>query len=81
MLTYHHFQALTQTCFAHCTRIFDIHNQNYAPQISGTDAVTKTSAVLKDGLDAATEIEVWNLGLAIIRETSLSKRLVLYSQR
>lgn len=70
-----------QTHFAPCTMIFDVHSRNYAPQISNTDAVTKTSAILKSGLDAAQEIEAWNAGLAVISETSLSKKLASYPQR
>jgi O-methyltransferase involved in polyketide biosynthesis len=70
-----------QTRFAPCTMIFDVHSRNYAPQISKTDAVTKTSAVLKSGLDSAQEIEAWNAGLTAVSESSLSQKLALYPQR
>lgn len=70
-----------QSHFAPCTMIFDVHSRNYAPQIRNTDAVSKTSAILKSGLDSAQEIEAWNTGLTVISETSLSKKLALYPQR
>ncbi len=70
-----------QSHFAPCTITFDVHSRNYAPQISNTDAVSKTRAILKSGLDSAQEIEAWNIGLTIISETSLSKKLTLYPQR
>lgn len=70
-----------QSHFAPCTMIFDVHSRNYAPQISSTDAVTKTSAILKSGLDSAQEIEGWNKGLIVISETSLANKLALYPQR
>lgn len=68
-------------CFAPVEMIFDVHSRGYAPSIKTTDAVTRTSAVLKSGLDHAKEIETWTPGIKVISETSLSEKLALYPQR
>jgi O-methyltransferase involved in polyketide biosynthesis len=68
-------------CFAPVEMIFDVHSRGYASSIKTTDAVTRTSAVLKSGLDQAKEIETWTPGIKIISETSLSEKLALYPQR
>jgi methyltransferase (TIGR00027 family) len=68
-------------CFAPVEMIFDVHSRGYAPSIQKTDAVTRTSAVLKSGLDHAKEIETWTPGIKVISETSLSEKLTLYPQR
>jgi O-methyltransferase involved in polyketide biosynthesis len=70
-----------QRYFAPVEIILDVHSRNYAPNLKKTDAVTRTSAVLKSGLDNAKEIEAWTPGIKVISETSLSERLALYPQR
>jgi O-methyltransferase involved in polyketide biosynthesis len=68
-------------CFAPVEMIFDVHSRGYAPSVKTTDAVTRTSAVLKSGLDSAKEIETWTPGIKVLSETSLSEKLALYPQR
>jgi O-methyltransferase involved in polyketide biosynthesis len=70
-----------QCCFAPVEMIFDVHSRGYASSIKTTDAVTRTSAVLKSGLDSGKEIETWTPGIKLINETSLSEKLTLYPQR
>jgi O-methyltransferase involved in polyketide biosynthesis len=61
--------------------IFDVHSRDYAPSVQKTDAVTRTNAILKSGLDRAQEITSWTSGVTILSETSLSRQLALYPQR
>jgi O-methyltransferase involved in polyketide biosynthesis len=67
-----------QSFFAPVEIIFDVHSRDYASSISQSDAVTKTSAVLKSGLDDAKEIEAWSSGLKVVSESSLAEKLALY---
>jgi O-methyltransferase involved in polyketide biosynthesis len=70
-----------QRYFAPVEIVFDVHSSDYAPNLRKTDAVTRTRAVLKSGLDNAKEIETWTPGVKVISETSLSEKLTLYPQR
>jgi O-methyltransferase involved in polyketide biosynthesis len=70
-----------QRYFAPVEIVFDVHSRNYAPNLRKTDAVTRTSAVLKSGLDNAKEIETWIPAVKVISETSLSEKLTSYPQR